>query len=443
MSAPRAVSLIIVSRGRPRALQTILSALRFQTHPLFEVIVVSDQPAIGTEGVRHHHFSEPNISAARNIGIRMARGEIIAFCDDDAVPDPWWLERLSAAFEAPDTGFAGGYVRGRNGIEYQWRATGCDVRGDDVPIHLTGSDPVVLKPEDALFPRVHGTNCAFRADALRSIGGFDEGFRFFLDETDVCLRMGQAGWSCAIVPDAQVHHGFAASAHRTDDRVPRTLFDIGASKALFVAKHGAGKSGDAFAALRADRHRQLLQLMLEGRIEPRDVSRLQATLEEGLAKGAQSEMPDTVDCQDHEPLIPFVKQPITAFVALAGTNLSLRKMRCAAKKHLQSGRGVLMFRFSLTTLFHKRAFDEGGYWVQRGGLFGRSHRRGPLARIVSLSGRSRQEVHQLSRVFPVKRLTVFRKFRNSVVHLPQNFEREQATALDGTRADLRKEMSNE
>ena len=114
MTAATWVSLVIVSRGRAAALRRLLSSLEFQTHPTFEVVIVSDQPDLSgypfCERVRHQHFDTPNISAARNIGVSMARCDLVAFCDDDAVPDPWWLERLIGVFADPEVGAAG--VRG-------------------------------------------------------------------------------------------------------------------------------------------------------------------------------------------------------------------------------------------------------------------------------------------------------------------------------------------
>ena len=71
------VSLVIVSRHRPDALRRLLSALQFQTHRNFELIVVSDQPSLDgmalSDQARHHPFNEANISAARNIGLRCGR----------------------------------------------------------------------------------------------------------------------------------------------------------------------------------------------------------------------------------------------------------------------------------------------------------------------------------------------------------------------------------
>lgn len=403
------VSLVIVSRGRPDALRRLLSALQFQTHTSFELIVVSDQPGLGTmalaDQARHQHFDEANISAARNIGLRMARGAVIAFCDDDAVPDPWWLDRLTAPFSDPNVGIAGGYVRGRNGISFQWKATGTDICGDDLPLSVAGSEVVIATPQDGFFPRAHGTNCAFRTEALRGIGGFDEGFRFFLDETDVCLRLGQAGWAAAIVPHAQVHHGFAESAHRTAARVPRSFFDVGASKTLFLAKHG-GTSSASMDRLRADRRAQLLELMRDGRLEPRDVPNLMDTLESGLASQPDSQMPDTVAALDAAALRPVVTLSPDRAIPILCTPRSLELAIKAAQKIRDESGVPFVFSFSFTTLFHKRGYDERGFWMQSGGLFGRADRQQPLMRFTTLRQRVRKECADLEGVFSFGPLVV-------------------------------------
>ena len=72
---------------------------------------------------------------------------------------------------------------------------------------------------------------------LVALGGFDPAFHYFLDETDLNMRLARAGHATAIAPLAEVHHGFAANALRAANRVPRDLFDIGARWAVFHRKH--------------------------------------------------------------------------------------------------------------------------------------------------------------------------------------------------------------
>ena len=89
------VSVVIVSRGRPAALIRCLTGVSQLTYPVFEVIVVADPAGIDAASISTHAdhlklvpFDEANISKARNAGIAASAGEIVAFIDDDAVPEP-------------------------------------------------------------------------------------------------------------------------------------------------------------------------------------------------------------------------------------------------------------------------------------------------------------------------------------------------------------------
>ena len=246
MTTPLPVSVVIVSRGRPDALRRCLMGVAQLQYDPFEVVVVAD-PA-GCDAVRGTEmaeriklvaFDEANISAARNAGIAQAAGEVVAFIDDDAVPEPTWLRLLTApAAMRPDVAAMGGTVRGRNGISFQWRAQGIDAQGEGHPLELKGDAAVVLHPPEGRAIKTEGTNMAFRRAALVALGGFDPAYRYFLDETDLNVRLARAGHATALVPDAQVHHGFAANALRTSARVPTDLFEIGASWAQLGNRQG-------------------------------------------------------------------------------------------------------------------------------------------------------------------------------------------------------------
>lgn len=432
MTAAPPVSLIIVSRGRRAALQRVVSALRFQTYQRFELIVVSDQadtsfavPYGRADVIRHQQFSEPNISAARNIGLRMAGGEIVTFCDDDAVPDPTWLEHLIAPFSDTSVGQAGGFVRGRNGISFQWKAMMVDRGGEDHPLAVpTDAPSQIVAPSAGRFPRVQGTNCAFRHAALAAIGGFDEGFRFYLDETDVSMRLGLAGWATAIVPRAQVHHGYAASDQRTETRVPRTLRDIAVSKKRFLAKHFEGDPEPVLKRFRKDQQARLIRLMVSGRIEPRDVRRLRASLCDGLqqvpAELPQAAYPDRLP----ESFAQFNKNCTKAISAVASGLRHAGKAKKIACTLSDRGEAVQVFRLSPTTLFHHRFFDPRGFWVQAGGLFGKSRRNGRIFQPHTLVQRVEKEIERHGFTFPTYMLTIVSKNRNFVTQLTKTVGKE-------------------
>ena len=77
------------------------------------------------------------------------------------------------------------------------------------------------------------------ADVYRQIGGFDEHFRLYCEDIDICWRLHEAGWRVQVVSDAQVVHRLG-EATRKRFVTRATLWHIG-SMARFVAKHGLGR----------------------------------------------------------------------------------------------------------------------------------------------------------------------------------------------------------
>ncbi len=407
MTAP--ASVIVVSRGRPQALLRCLTGIEQLDHPAFEVVVVADPAGLaalteaGFDGrIKAVPFDTPNISAARNEGLAQAAGDVAAFIDDDAVPEPTWLRHLCAPFTEADVAAAGGYVRGRNGISFQHRGRQVDALGDHAPLDLAGDTAQVFGGAPGRAIKTEGTNCAFRSDVLRARGGFDPAFRFYLDETDVNLRLARAGARTAIVPLAQVHHGFAASERRRASRMPRDLHEVGASQAVLLRRHAPQ---DAFAPtlarFRAAQRRRLLRYMVAGLCEPRDVRRLMATLDAGIAEGTRRGLADLPPLSPPQTEFRLFqpRHPVTGMKILAGRFWSRRTLRRDAEHLLRGGERVSLFLFSPTALYHSVTFRPEGYWEQRGGLFGRSDRGAPAFRLTTFGKRLRAEV---SRVAPVR-----------------------------------------
>lgn len=377
------VSVIIVSRDRPDALARCLSGVAQLRHPNFEVIVVTDKA--GTERlwglpeaahIKKVRFDEPNISAARNLGLAEAAGEVVAFVDDDAVPEPSWLGYLAAPFVNDQVMAAGGYVIGRNGISYQWTAQSVDVTGRAEDIHVDPGRTTLLTPAVDRGIKTQGTNMAFRRGWLAATGGFDPGFRYFLDETDVNLRLAADGHLTAVVPQAIVHHGYAGSAWRRDDRVPRDLFEIGASWAVFLDKHcPPERRGRVLNGVKRSERARAVRHMVAGRLEPRDVRRLMTRFEAGLEAGHARAYRRMAPIPDAET--PFLRFPALLdppSIVLAGRPWSRAARLNDALRERQAGRVVTEITLSPTAWRHKVRFGPDGVWHQSGGLFGKSDR---------------------------------------------------------------------
>lgn len=400
MTAPPTVSVVVVSRGRPGQLKLCLAGLSRLLYPAYEIVVVTDdegQAAVRATGlaeaVKLVAFDTPNISAARNAGIAAAAGEIVAFIDDDAVPEPAWLAHLVQGFSWPEAAAAGGFVRGRNGISFQWRARSVDRTGAARPLALSGDRPVLLTPTEGRAIKTEGTNMAVRRSVLAGMGGFDPAFRFYLDETDLNMRLARAGLATAIVPLAEVHHAYAASPRRSRTRGPRDLFDVGASTAVFLRRHCPPEAHEkVMRDLRTAQRRALLDHMVAGRIEPRDLRRLMARLEAGLAAGqARPLSPMPALPHPAQGFLPFATRATGGPCEIAGRRLFARRHRAAARAAAAAGKTVTLFLFAPGARPHHVRFTPDGVWEQTGGLWGRSDRSAKRLSIRRFSARVAEE----------------------------------------------------
>lgn len=399
------VSVVVVSRGRADLLRRCLLGISQLQYDGFEVIVVGDPEGIKAAGglpfaddLKLVGFDEPNISVARNLGISHAAGDIVAFIDDDAVPEPQWLRYLIAPAAQCDVAAMGGFVRGRNGISWQWTARSLDQMGEAHPIDVELDQASVLNPPKGKAIKTEGTNMAFRRSVLTELGGFDPAFHYFLDETDLNMRLARAGYATALVPLAEVHHGFAPNPLRTQARVPRDLFDIGASWAVFQRKHlKENAHKDQWTRLRFQERRRLLRHLMTGALEPRTVRRLMGRLDEGYAAGKTRPLGGGKLAAHAASGFKTFPSMIRRATVIAARPFGLAKALKDAAKRAQRDEIVTVVSLSMSAVYHKVLFTNDGVWLQRGGIFGRSERIQSLVSIESRSGRIQKELVRVAR----------------------------------------------
>ncbi len=407
-----AVSVIVVSKGRGKSLALTLTGLIRQLYAPYEIIVVADAEGISTvkamwleDKVKAVPFADPNISLARNIGVSVAAGEVIAFLDDDAVPEPTWLTHLTAPFNDPQVSAVGGYVIGRNGISFQWTARAIDYAAREVALDVEGDRPVALTPPRGQAVKTEGTNMAFRRSDLAQVGGFDPAYHFYLDDADLNMRLAKAGRVTAIAPLAQVHHAFAPSPRRGADRVPRDLSEIGASLQVYLRRHcPEAERAAVIDQFRADQQARLIRHLITGGLEPRDVTRLRNRLDEGLAAGLGRvlyRLPELP--HPSEPFLPFESRATQPGTVIAGRWFEARRLRDRAARRASRGEITSLFLFSPNTLFHTVKMTPQGVWEQRGGLWGRSLRSDPIFRPTTFRRRMLREIARVAKVRGIPR----------------------------------------
>jgi len=221
------VSVVVCTHNGQSTLDECLERLGSLCYPDYEVIVVNDGSADASAQIARRHgvklveTDHRGLGNARNAGIEAARGEIVAFLDDDAYPDADWLHYVAALLRA--NGHAG--VGGPNiPPEDDGFLAECVAAAPGGPIHVLVSDREA--------EHVPGCNMAFRKDVLEEVGCFDERFEVAGDDVDLCWRLQKAGRTL----------GFSAGAvvmHRRRDSIRRYLrqqYGYGKAEALLERK---------------------------------------------------------------------------------------------------------------------------------------------------------------------------------------------------------------
>jgi glycosyltransferase involved in cell wall biosynthesis len=245
----RTVSIVVNTYNRCVSLRKTLESFCQLEYPSFEVVVVNG-PSDDETGAVIADFADRiklgdcanrNLSESRNIGVALAGGDIVAFIDDDAYPDPAWLDRLVEGYEDEEVAAVGGPVYDHTGASLQARYTFGTRLGDArVGLDEANPTPFLNSPWTEEFVNTLGTNSSFRRDRLIGVGGFDEEFEYYLDENSVCWRLVEQGWVVKALDDGYVYHKFLPSDVRGENRAAKNRYQVIKSKYFFALKHGLG-----------------------------------------------------------------------------------------------------------------------------------------------------------------------------------------------------------
>jgi GT2 family glycosyltransferase len=196
------VSVVVCTHNGAATIADCLEGVTTLDYPEYEVVVIDDGSTDDTAAIAARfadvaiiRTENRGLSAARNTGLAHASGELVAYLDDDARPDPQWLRYLARSFARTQHVGIGGPNIQPPAHSLMARAVAAGPGG---PIHVLLTD--------TLAEHIPGCNMAFRREALRAVGGFDPRFRVAGDDVDLCWRLQARGWTLGYSPAAVVDH---------------------------------------------------------------------------------------------------------------------------------------------------------------------------------------------------------------------------------------------
>jgi GT2 family glycosyltransferase len=243
------ISVIVSTRNRAEQLPLCLEALVHQQDVAgYEVIVVDNASGDDTkqvveairrqsERVRYLYEEKLGLSAARNAGAAQARGEVVCFVDDDAIPSSRYLAEVLAAFENPQATCVGGK------IVAAWPGGAAPAWFTPRYAHVvaqTSFGETARRLARNEFP--FGANIAFRKRVFQVLGGFDENLgkrganNIWGEEIDLCHRLQERGFSFFYNPRALVWH-VVGGGRATEQYFIESIFGKGITEGHQKLRH--------------------------------------------------------------------------------------------------------------------------------------------------------------------------------------------------------------
>lgn len=197
------VSLIICTYNAKDDLQQCLSSLEAQTYENFEIIIVNDASTDHTADFLDQYRDSSSlqinvvtngtnlgVAGSRNVGIRQARGEVIAFTDADCTSDPAWLSELLKGFDQPNVAAVGGKI--------------VDHSTDNI-WELTNKGHNYVAPEAGYVTYIQGCNMSFSQSILNRYM-FNDELKYGYEEKLLCDLLTRDGYKISYNPNALVYH---------------------------------------------------------------------------------------------------------------------------------------------------------------------------------------------------------------------------------------------
>jgi GT2 family glycosyltransferase len=262
------VTVVIPTMAADSRLLECVQSLSRQTRQDFEVIVVdnSGQGLVrknGTAGGSRVIENAHNVGfgSAINQAVQTSSAPYLATLNDDAVAHPQWLEALLGAVDRrPDAGMCASQVRLFG--EPRLDSAGMLMARDGSSKQRGHGRPPEDFPvaEEVLMPS--GSAALYRRAMLDEIGGFDDAFFLYCEDTDLGLRARWAGWRCLYEPRAVVEHHYSHSAGRAS---PLKAYFVERNRLFVLVKNFPGVMLALAPLISVARYFWHLRFLLAGR----------------------------------------------------------------------------------------------------------------------------------------------------------------------------------
>jgi len=241
MRAFAPVSVVIPTWRGAAWLPRCLEALSRQTcRPLEVVLIQNGGPSLELSSPPelplrfHRNPINLGFAAAVNQGIWMTRAPYVAVLNDDAFPEPEWLESLLEAMEAgPEIGSCASLMVFAHRPDIVQSAGIAIDRAAIAWDRLRGHPVAQAQAPAEVFGASAGA-ALYRRAMLEALKGFDGRFFAYLEDVDLAWRAQIAGWRCIYVPRARVHHLTSASL---GEGAPLHRFLLGRNKVWLAVKN--------------------------------------------------------------------------------------------------------------------------------------------------------------------------------------------------------------
>jgi len=263
------LSVIIPTRNNAGLLDRTLTSLEYQQYPgeQFEIIVIDNGSSDNTPAIckswasRLRNFNcvsepEPGLHRGRNLGMKLAKADILVYTDDDIQAEPSWLQSIAETFKDPEVGL----VTGNNYPDYESTPPAwlIDMKqqlpfGWAIPplsIMDFGTEQRII---DSKY--VWGCNYSIRKDLLQEIGGFHpDGMPNELlhlrgdGESYVSAEVDRRHRSAMFIPGASINH-FVPASRMTENYLRNRGYRQGVSKSYAVIRKCGGLTLNSVARL--------------------------------------------------------------------------------------------------------------------------------------------------------------------------------------------------